>query len=101
MNSLRNQVTIVGDFGKNPQITTFASGAIVARFSLETESARKKSSKYRMFAWGNAALFVNQHCDPGKRVAVTGRLVNRTYLNRVGTVRRVTEVEVRQVVILR
>jgi single-strand DNA-binding protein len=105
MHSLRNQVTIVGDFGRDPQITTFESGAMVARFSVEIESVRKKirdrSEQFRMFAWGRTAEFVNQFCNEGKRVAVTGRLVNRTYMSPQGELRRVTEVEVRQVVILR
>jgi single-stranded DNA-binding protein len=101
MHSLRNQVTIVGDFGNAPRITTFESGAMVARFSVEVGSAGKQpNNRYSMFAWGNTAEFVHAFCNTGKRVAVTGRLVNRTYLSPQGNVRRVTEVEVRQVVIL-
>lgn len=107
MRSLRNQVTIVGDFGQGAQITTFESGAMVARFSVGIEPLRKtrlpagnRLSNHRMFAWGNTAEFINRFCDAGKRVAVTGRLVNRTYLGPQGDVRKVTEVEVRQVVIL-
>jgi single-strand DNA-binding protein len=107
MLSLRNQVTIVGDFGQGAQITTFESGAMVARFSVGIEPAPRikrsegsRLSNHRMFAWGNTAEFINQFCAVGKRVAVTGRLVNRTYLGPQGDVRKVTEVEVRQVVIL-
>lgn len=106
MNSLRNQVTIVGNFGNDTQVTTFESGALVARFSLGIEMLRKpgndmdRRNKLRMFAWGNTAEFINRFCGSGKRVAVTGRLVNRTYLSPKGSVRKVTEVEVRQVVIL-
>ena len=44
MHSLRNQVTIVGDFGAAPQITTFESGAMVARFTVGSE-AKKQSEK--------------------------------------------------------
>ncbi len=107
MHSLRNQVTIVGDFGAAPQITTFESGAMVARFTVGSEAKKQsektkssRSNKFRMFAWGTTAEFVNQFCNTGKRVAVTGRLVNRTYLSAEGIVCRVTEVEVRQVVVL-
>lgn len=107
MRSLRNQVTIVGNFGQDTHVTTFENGAMVARFSVGTESSRstetpagRRRNNHRMFAWGNTAEFINRFCEVGKRVAVTGRLVNRTYLGPNGDVRKTTEVEVRQVVIL-
>lgn len=99
---LRNQVTMVGQLGKDADITLFESGAMVARFAMEVDGARKtsetKGSLYRMFAWGNTAAFVNQFCKKGSRLAVTGRLVTRTYLTPEGIPQRITEVEVRQVV---
>lgn len=102
--ALRNQVTIIGDFGRDPQITTFESGAMVARFSIDTGEEKRKvslrSRTHRMFAWGATAEFIHRFCNAGRRVAVTGRLVNRTYLSPEGATRKVTEVEVRQVVIL-
>ncbi|MBI3239958.1 MAG: single-stranded DNA-binding protein [Flavobacteriia bacterium] len=106
MSAIRNQVTIVGDFGKNPLVTVFESGAMVTRFSVSTENkeAKRLSTRihqFSMFAWGTTAEFVNKHCRTGKRVAVTGKLVNRTYVNAEGIPRKVTEVEVRQVVILK
>ncbi|MES2556063.1 MAG: single-stranded DNA-binding protein [Bacteroidota bacterium] len=106
MNIIRNQVTIVGDFGKNPLVTVFDSGAMVTRFSVRIdneESARLSTRIHRfsMFAWGTTAEFVNKYCRSGKRVAVTGKLVNRTYVSSEGIPRKVTEVEVRQVVILK
>ena len=105
MNAIRNQVTIVGDFGKNPLITVFESGAMVARFSVRTagdeqEKFSAQIHRFSMFAWGTTAEFVNKYCRSGKRVAVTGKLVNRTYVSPEGILRKVTEVEVRQVVIL-
>jgi single-strand DNA-binding protein len=102
MNLLRNQVTMVGQLGKDADITTFESGAMVARFSMEVEGSEKKETKkgslYRMFAWGNTAVFVNQFCKKGSRLAVTGRLVTRTYFGANGSPQRITEIEVRQVV---
>jgi len=106
MQSLRNQVTLVGNFGNDTQVTTFENGAMVARFSLGMDAPQLKTEdtgnrkKLRMFAWGNTADFINRFCGSGKRVAITGRLVNRTYFNPQGVLRKVTEVEVRQVVIL-
>ncbi len=105
MGLLRNQVTMVGQLGNDADITKFENGSMVARFSIAIGTAESNNSKsdsnagfYRMFAWGNAAAFVNEHCPKGSKVAVTGRLVNRTYLGQDGLPKRITEVEVRQVV---
>ncbi|MCC6702418.1 MAG: single-stranded DNA-binding protein [Fluviicola sp.] len=103
MSLLRNQVTMVGLLGNDAAITTYENGAMVARFSIEVESRKsteesKRSPMYRMFAWGNTAAFVNQFCRKGSRLAITGRLVNRTFLDKKGQLQRITEIEVRQVV---
>jgi len=100
---MRNQVTMVGELGKDADITKFENGSIVARFPIAVDNAAKKDAKpsfYRMFAWGNTANFIHEFCKKGSRLAVTGRLVNRTFLGENGDPVRVTEVEVRQVVIL-
>lgn len=103
--SLRNQVTIVGNLHRKPLLTVFESGAMVARFSVGLEKAvtansRSKKQEYTMFAWGTTAEFINRHFSSGRKVAVTGRLVNRTYVNPQGKPQKITEVEVRQVVLL-
>lgn len=103
---LRNQVTLVGQLGNDARITTFENGAIVARFNMEINKKQTKADDstevekmfYRLFAWGNTAQFVNNYCRKGNKVAVTGKLVNRTYVDEHGVTKRVTEVEVRQVV---
>lgn len=96
---VRNQVTLVGRLGSDAAITTFDNGSIVARFQLAVNEANKDSANfYKLFAWGNTASFVNSHCKKGNKIAVSGRLVNRTYLDDAGVPRKITEVEVRQVV---
>jgi len=106
MLSLRNQVTIVGNIGNPAQITTYENGSKVARFSVGIQRKRKsdknqpglESDWYRMFAWGNTAEFVQRYCDKGNKVAITGRLVSRTYISPGGSPQKITEIEVRQVI---
>lgn len=108
---MRNQVTMVGRLGKDAAITKFENGSIVARFPIAVEQGRKtlsaeapdsppKANFYSMFAWGNTANFINEFCKKGSKLAVTGRLVSRTYFGRNGSPVKVTEIEVRQVVLL-
>ncbi|MNE56521.1 Single-stranded DNA-binding protein SsbB [compost metagenome] len=100
---LRNQVTLVGRLGSDATITTFENGSMVARFQFAVDKQKKQVESdpvalYRMFAWGNTASFLTNYCRKGSHLAVSGRLVNRTYVDRDGSTKRVTEVEVRQVV---
>jgi single-strand DNA-binding protein len=106
MTTIRNYVTLVGNIGSNTQITNFENGKSVARFSLAIQkTTRKNDGNYtnlvewhRIFAWGNMAQFIEKYGEKGKKVAIHGRLVNRSYLNPEGKKRNLTEVEVRQII---
>jgi single-strand DNA-binding protein len=103
MQTLKNHVTLIGNMGSDAQITNFDNGGKVARFTLATNkySNKKKNHKpewHRVFAWGNMAQFIENYGQKGKELAIHGRLVNRTYLNKEGKQRRVTEVEVKHLI---
>jgi single-strand DNA-binding protein len=106
MNTIRNFVTLVGNMGSDAKITEFDNGQRVARFQLSTQkSLRKNNGRYtaavewhRLFAWGNMAQFIEKYGAKGKKVAIHGRLVKRTYLTKDGVQRVLKEVEVRQII---
>ncbi|MBL4862953.1 MAG: single-stranded DNA-binding protein [Crocinitomicaceae bacterium] len=103
MQTLKNHVTLVGNLGSTPVITNFDNGGKVARFSLRTNkySPKDKASTaewHRVFAWGNIAQFIENYGEKGKQLAIHGRLVKRTYLNKDGKERKVTEVEIKHVI---
>ena len=104
--TLRNHITLIGNIGTQAEITNFNNGNKVARFSIATDKTyRANNGKiksdtewHRVFAWGNMAQFIEQYAEKGKKVAIHGRLVNRSYLNPEGKKRNLTEVEVRQII---
>ena len=106
MNTIRNYVTLIGNIGSQTKITEFDNGQRVARFQLATQkSLRKNNGRYtasvewhRLFAWGNMAQFIEKYAEMGKKVAIHGRLVKRTYLTQDGKQRSIKEVEVRQII---
>jgi single-strand DNA-binding protein len=106
MTTLRNHVTLIGSIGNEAQITKFENGKSVARFNLATtKKYRKNDGNYRnvteyhrMFAWGNLAEFIEQYGEKGKKIAIHGRLVHRTYLTPLGEKRNLTEVEIKQII---
>jgi single-strand DNA-binding protein len=104
--TLRNHITLIGNIGTQAEITNFDNGNKVARFSIATDKTyRANNGKiksdtewHRVFAWGNMAQFIEHYAEKGKKVAIHGRLVNRTYLNQEGVKRSVTEVELRHII---
>ena len=106
MTAIRNHITLIGNIGSQTEITKFDNGSKVARFSLATDktfranNGKMKSDTewHRIFAWGNMAQCVEEYAEKGKKVAIHGRLVNRTYLNQEGKKRSVTEVELRHII---
>ncbi len=97
---------LVGNMGSAPQITNFDNGNKVARFSLAISRDKKlqngayetNTEWHRLFAWGNVAQFIEQFGDTGKKIAIHGRIVQRTYLAKDGTPRTVSEVEAQQII---
>lgn len=105
MQTIRNHVTLIGNMGTDARITNFENGNKVVRFQLATDkefrtySGKMKNATewHRVFAWGNIAQFIEQFGQKGKKVAIHGRLVTRTYVNPEGLQRNVTEVEIRHI----
>lgn len=98
---MKNQITLVGNIGKAPQITNFENGNKVARFDIATNSSNSNAKKpewHHVFAFGNIAQFIENFAETGKRIAISGKLVNRTYVNKMGQPRKITEVEILHVI---
>ncbi len=103
--ALKNSVTLYGNMGKELKITEVKNGAKVARFDLATNSfyTNKNGEKtqrtewHKVFAWGGAANFLENYAQKGASLCIHGRLVNRTYMNKEGKQRTVTEIEAKEV----
>ena len=108
MKNLRNRVQLIGNVGKEPQIKTFESGKTMAAFSLATsENYTDQNGKkvqdtqwHQVVAWGKSANFVESYIDKGNRIAVDGKLVHRSYNDKDGTTKYITEVVVNEIMLL-
>jgi single-strand DNA-binding protein len=103
---IRNHITLIGNIGKNTQITNFENGKKVARFNLainkqyrsNSGSVKSEVEWHNIFAWGNMANFIEEYAEKGKRVAVHGKLVNRNYLDKNGNKKQITEIELKNII---
>lgn len=104
---LNNKVQLIGHLGMKPDIRTFGDSKM-ARVSIATDgSYRTAEGKYvqnahwhTLVIWGKLAAVAEKHLDKGKKVAVNGKLVNRSYEDKEGKKNYTTEVHVAEFLVL-
>jgi single-strand DNA-binding protein len=108
MYALKNKVQLIGNLGNKPEIRTTEGGKKLARFSLATNEVYRnaKGEKvtetqwHNIVAWGKVADIVEKFLDKGSEIALEGKLINRTYSDKDGNKKYVTEVQVNEVLML-
>jgi len=108
MNNLKNKVQLIGNLGMNPEIKTLESGNKLVKFSIATNESYKnaKGEKiedtqwHNLIAWGKTADIVEQYLQKGNEVAIEGKLNNRSYEDKDGNKRYVTEIVVNELLML-
>ena len=108
MNNLKNRVQLIGNLGMNPEIKTLESGKKLAKFSIATnESYRNASGEkiedtqwHNLVAWGKTAEIIEQYLKKGNEVAIEGKLNNRSYDDKDGNKRYITEIVVNELLML-
>jgi single-strand DNA-binding protein len=107
MSSL-NQVSLIGNVGKKPELRFASSGYAVARFSVATDDAwidkagerQQRTQWHRIVAWGGLADTVSEHLDGGRQVHVQGVLRTRNWTDANGVKRSTVEVHATRVLFL-
>ncbi len=104
MNSIRNQVQLIGHLGQDAELIKFENGKNKVNASIATSEFYKnqKGEKieetqwHKLVAWGKTAEIMGMYFKKGKQVAVSGKLCHRTYQDKEGKDRRVTEIQVNE-----
>lgn len=100
MSSLKNKVQLIGYLGANPEVKTTENGKTLARFSIAT-SERYTNAKgekvedtqwHQIVAWGKTADLAEKFLQKGSQTAIEGKLNNRSYEDKDGTKKYITEV---------
>lgn len=108
MNTLRNQVQLIGNLGNDPEIFQFENGNKKATLSLATNETYINSEKEKVTntQWHNVVFFgkaveiVEKYLKKGKEVAISGKLTYRDYTDKDGNKRYITEVVGSEIVLL-
>ena len=109
MNSLKNRVTLIGNLGQDPETKTTETGKKVTHFTLATDDGYKNSDGqkisettwHNIVAWNGLADIAGRYLKKGKQVAVEGRIVYRTYEDKKGVTKNITEIVLNDLMLLR
>ena len=108
MNALRNKVQLIGHVGQEPEIKTFEGGKKLANITLATNESytNAKGEKveqtewHRLTAWGKTADLIESYVIKGKEIAIEGKLSHRSYDDKDGVKRYITEVVISELLLL-
>ena len=100
-----NKVIMIGRLTKEPEVRVTASGKKVASFSIainESKSAQGNElvSYFNLNAWERTADIVENYAKKGTKVAVVGRLQNRSWDKPDGTKGYATDIVVSELELL-
>jgi single-strand DNA-binding protein len=96
---MKNRVQLIGHVGQEPEIKNLESGK-VANFTIATNEnyTNAKGEKveqtewHRITAWGKLADLIDKYVIKGKEIAIEGKLTHRSYDDKDGNKRYITEI---------
>lgn len=103
-----NKVTLIGNLGKDPDIQTLEGNVKVAKCSLATTETYKDTNGqtktltdwHSLILWRGMADLAEKYLHKGSLVYVEGKLKTRSYTDREGINRNVTEIIAENVLLL-
>ncbi len=95
-----NKVILVGNVGKDPEVRYLENGVAVAKFPLATsENYKNKSGErvsntewHNIVAWRGLAEIAEKYVKKGNQLFIEGKLASRSWDDKEGNKRYITEV---------
>jgi len=108
MNNLRNRVNLIGNLGMDPEVKE-VNGKTIAKVSLATSETFKNAEGkkvtstqwHNLVAWNGTAVLFKKYLKKGNEIAVEGKLVSRSYEDKDGNKKYITEINVIDVLMLK
>jgi single-strand DNA-binding protein len=108
MNNLRNSVRLIGKLGMNPDVKEIGNDKKLAKFSIATTDSYKNDAGekisdtqwHNLIAWGNQANIAEKYLKKGHEVAIEGKLTSRSYNDKDGVKKYVTEIVVNEILMI-
>ncbi len=95
-----NKAILIGNLGKDPEVRFTPNGQAVAKFSIATTekwrdqqgAMQERTEWHNIVVWGKQAEACGQYLSKGRQVFVEGRITNRSYDDKDGNKRYISEI---------
>ena len=95
-----NKIMLIGNLGRDPELSYTPSGKAIAKFSLavsrrrrdESGEQREETQWFNVVAWERLAETCNNYLKKGSKVYIEGRMTSRKYTDKDGVERTAWEV---------
>lgn len=105
---MKNRVQLIGRVGQDPEVKNLEGGKKVTTITIATNDVYYKDNGdrveqtewHRVTAWGKTAEIIEKYVTKGKEIAIEGKLTHRSYDDKNGEKRYVTDIVVNEVLLL-
>jgi single-strand DNA-binding protein len=95
-----NKVILIGNLGKDPEVRYTATGRAVARFPIATSEVwndsdgnrQERTEWHNIIVWGKQGETCGQYLSKGRQAYIEGSIRTRSYDDKSGQKRYVTEI---------
>lgn len=96
-----NKVILIGNLGKDPEVRRLENGTVVASFPIatsesytdkQTNERREITDWHNIVVWRGLAEVVEKYLKKGSKVYIEGKLKSRSYQDKDGVTKYITEV---------
>jgi single-strand DNA-binding protein len=104
-----NKATLIGHVGKDAEVRYTNSGVPVATFTVATNETWKDKASgqtqertdwHNIVAWSRLAEICGEYVKKGTRIYVEGRIQNRSYDDKDGNKRYISEINMNDMILL-
>lgn len=104
-----NRITLLGNVSQEPEQKTLSNGASVTKVNVATSYTWKDSKSgdkkekvnfHTIIAWNGLGKTMHSYLKKGDRVYVEGRVDNRSYEDKAGITRYVTDIVAQRLIML-
>lgn len=98
-----NKVVLIGNLTRDPEIAETQSGVTVCRFALAVKrnysnsDGERETDFFNVLVWRTLGENCGKYLKKGSKVAIVGSLQNRTYEDKHGNKKQVTEINATEV----
>ena len=106
MSSIRNNIQLIGNLGRDPEIKVFNNGRKLGQVSIATSDVFKddkgvyqqRTQWHNLVAWGHQAEYLEKYLRKGTFIGIRGKLTHRRFEGKDGQKKLRTEVVVNEFV---